>query len=99
MIGDPVFFRDLALILVAAVVGGGLAWRTRQPLILGYVLGFAWLVAIVISGVRLAAWRCPRCHNWFFARRLGRNPFARACLHCGLPKWAAGPQPHSGGHK
>ena len=39
MIGDPVFFRDLALILVAAVVGGGLAWRTRQPLILGYVLG------------------------------------------------------------
>jgi CPA2 family monovalent cation:H+ antiporter-2 len=39
MMGDPVFFRDLALILVAAVVGGGLAWRARQPLILGYVLG------------------------------------------------------------
>ena len=67
--------------------------------ILGYVLGFAWLVAIVVSGVRLAAWRCPHCHNWFFARRLDRNPFARACLHCGLPKWAAGPQPHSGGYK
>jgi CPA2 family monovalent cation:H+ antiporter-2 len=39
MIGDPVFFRDLAYILVAAVLGGGLAWRARQPLILGYVLG------------------------------------------------------------
>ena len=39
MIGDPAFFRDLAYILVAAVVGGGLAWRARQPLILGYVLG------------------------------------------------------------
>jgi CPA2 family monovalent cation:H+ antiporter-2 len=39
MIGDPVFFRDLAYILVAAVVGAGLAWLARQPLILGYVLG------------------------------------------------------------
>lgn len=39
MIGDPVFFRDLAYILVAAVLGAGLAWLTRQPLILGYVLG------------------------------------------------------------
>ena len=39
MIGDPVFFRDLAYILVAAVLGAGLAWLARQPLILGYVLG------------------------------------------------------------
>jgi K+:H+ antiporter len=39
MIGDPIFFRDLAYILVAAVVGGALAWRARQPLILGYVFG------------------------------------------------------------
>ena len=39
MIGDPLVFRDLAYILVAAVVGGGLAWWTRQPLILGYVFG------------------------------------------------------------
>ena len=39
MIGDPLFFRDLAYILVAAVGGGALAWRAHQPLILGYVLG------------------------------------------------------------
>ena len=36
---DPVFFRDLAYVFVAAVPGGALAWLTRQPLILGYVLG------------------------------------------------------------
>jgi len=36
---DPVFFRDLALVLVAAVLGGALAWFARQPLVLGYVLG------------------------------------------------------------
>jgi CPA2 family monovalent cation:H+ antiporter-2 len=36
---DPVVFRDLAYVLVAAVLGGALAWLARQPLILGYVLG------------------------------------------------------------
>ena len=36
---DPVIFRDLAYVLVAAVLGATLAWLARQPLILGYVLG------------------------------------------------------------
>jgi CPA2 family monovalent cation:H+ antiporter-2 len=35
----PVFFRDFAYVFVAALVGGLLARRLRQPLILGYVLG------------------------------------------------------------
>jgi CPA2 family monovalent cation:H+ antiporter-2 len=35
----PAFFIDLAIVVVAAVVGAGVAWLTRQPLILGYVLG------------------------------------------------------------
>ena len=39
MSADPVFFRDLALVLLAAVIGGALAWLARQPLVLGYVLG------------------------------------------------------------
>jgi CPA2 family monovalent cation:H+ antiporter-2 len=39
MAADPIFFRDLALVLVAAVLGGALAWLARQPLVLGYVLG------------------------------------------------------------
>jgi CPA2 family monovalent cation:H+ antiporter-2 len=39
MVTDPIFFRDLAYVFVAAVLGGTLAWVTRQPLILGYVLG------------------------------------------------------------
>lgn len=39
MAPDPVFFRDLAYVFAAAVVGGGLAWRLGQPLILGYVVG------------------------------------------------------------
>jgi len=39
MTPDPIFFRDLAYVFLAAVLGGGLAWVARQPLILGYVLG------------------------------------------------------------
>ncbi len=36
---ESIFFRDLAYVLVAAVTGGAIARFTRQPLILGYVLG------------------------------------------------------------
>ena len=39
MTPDPAFFRDLGIVFVAAVFGAGAAWLTRQPLILGYVLG------------------------------------------------------------
>ncbi len=39
MIADSIFFRDLAYVFLAAVVGGLLARLAGQPLILGYVFG------------------------------------------------------------
>jgi CPA2 family monovalent cation:H+ antiporter-2 len=39
MIADPLFFRDLAYVFVAAALGGALARLARQPLLLGYVAG------------------------------------------------------------
>ena len=36
---ETTFFRDLAYVFGAAVVGGSVAKALRQPLILGYVLG------------------------------------------------------------
>jgi monovalent cation:H+ antiporter-2, CPA2 family len=36
---NPILFRDLTYIFVAAVLGGVFAWRLRLPLILGFVLG------------------------------------------------------------
>lgn len=39
MIADAVFYRDLAYVFVAAVLGGVLARLSGQPLILGYVFG------------------------------------------------------------
>lgn len=38
MEANPAFFRDLALVFLAAIAGGLLAWRLRQPVIIGYVL-------------------------------------------------------------
>jgi CPA2 family monovalent cation:H+ antiporter-2 len=39
MVPDAIFYRDLAYVFVAAVLGGVLARLSRQPLILGYVFG------------------------------------------------------------
>jgi monovalent cation:H+ antiporter-2, CPA2 family len=41
---NPLLFRDLTYIFIAAVIGGLAAWRLRLPLIIGFVLG-----GIVIS--------------------------------------------------
>jgi CPA2 family monovalent cation:H+ antiporter-2 len=41
---NPILFRDLTYIFVAAVIGGLVAWRLGLPLILGFILG-----GIVIS--------------------------------------------------
>ncbi len=38
MEANPGFFRDLAYVFLAAITGGMLAWKLRQPIILGYVL-------------------------------------------------------------
>lgn len=39
MAAESVLYRDLAYVFVAAVFGGLIATRLRQPLIMGYVLG------------------------------------------------------------
>ena len=44
MEANPILFRDLTYVFLAAVAGGLLAWRLKLPLILGFVVG-----GIVIS--------------------------------------------------
>lgn len=53
-----------------------------------YIVAIAWMIAFAVSGWRLSYWKCPRCGNWFFAKWLYHNQFARKCMHCGLSKWA-----------
>jgi len=51
-----------------------------------------WAGLLIISGVRIGAFRCPRCGSLFFARRTNQWPYhnilARSCQTCGLRKWA-----------
>ena len=62
--------------------------------IIGLVLFAAWVVVLLrfffMSG-EYVYWSCPRCGKPFhyLVRWYGRwdNPFARRCVHCGLPKW------------
>src|SRR6201984_1676480 len=39
MEADPILFRNLTYVFLAAVLGGLLAWRLKLPLILGFVVG------------------------------------------------------------
>lgn len=39
MPADSTLYRDLAYVFAAAAMGGFVAWRLRQPLVIGYVLG------------------------------------------------------------
>src|SRR6202050_979161 len=39
MEANPILFRDLTYIFLAAVLGGLVAWRLRLPLIIGFILG------------------------------------------------------------
>lgn len=52
--GDHGFYRDLAYIFAAAVLGGAVARWLQQPLILGYVLGGV-LIGPFTPGPRLSA--------------------------------------------
>jgi hypothetical protein len=66
----------------------------RVPLI-GFVVFGIWVVAVFtlfIGNAHYMVWSCPRCGKPFHTRisRFARwvNPFARRCIHCGLPRWA-----------
>src|SRR6266404_4078074 len=53
-----------------------------------YIGGF-WAALWIFSGLRISAWRCPRCGKSFIGRWwYGNTPlFNRSrCAHCGLPK-------------
>jgi hypothetical protein len=63
--------------------------------VIGVALLAAWVVLLFrffYVSCEYVYWACPRCGKPFHyvARWYGRwnNPFARRCVHRGLPKWA-----------
>lgn len=54
----------------------------------GIVVAVMWMAAFLASGLRVGAFRCPRCGERFTSRggplfRVN-NPFTGKCLHCGV---------------
>jgi hypothetical protein len=58
------------------------------------VLATIWFVASGVLMLRRTLFRCPCCKKLFYTRVFSGNAFARSCVHCGLPKWAPGPDGH-----
>jgi len=55
-----------------------------------YILLGGQVCAFFVASWRLNRFKCPRCHEEFFANLI-HNPFARRCVHCKLPKWQLNP--------
>src|SRR5262245_55466552 len=53
-----------------------------------YPVAGVWMAAVIVTSMREQYFPCPRCGKRFFATWWYQNPFARKCVHCGLPKWA-----------
>ena len=60
-------------------------------------IAFVWMIVVAVAGYQKSNFLCPRCGKPFFRTfddrpwraDWQRNPFARRCMHCGLPKWAS----------
>jgi hypothetical protein len=85
-----------------AGVSRALGWTrgSGAPIVAAAIV---WMIALAIVGYPTSNFPCPRCGKPFFRKfddRPGRmswqrNPFARRCMHCGLPKRAGrDPGPH-----
>jgi hypothetical protein len=70
------------------IIGLPLSWLFHSNGAAFAVAGL-WMVAFVAAANYLGFWKCPRCRKPFSRGRWYYNPFARECVHCGLPKWAA----------
>lgn len=48
-------------------------------------VGYLWMAAIGACIWRVGATRCPQCGERFHETPVLVNPWARRCMHCGLP--------------
>lgn len=75
------------LVVLLAVATSGLLsltwWRSSGPFAAIAILGAA---AIAIVHRRKQRTRCPRCGRLYYRTLFYYNPFARRCVHCGLPR-------------
>lgn len=71
---------------IAACLASALSYtpaRDWAPL----AVGILWMAMFVVAAMRVQVFRCPQCRHAFFKATWYYWPFARRCVHCGLPKW------------
>lgn len=81
----------LSFLVFSCIILNGLAvdtWDKPEILLVSTAVGAIALVALIVTGIRIAFYRCPRCGGLFSSSFFYSNAFARRCLHCGLKKWA-----------
>jgi hypothetical protein len=49
-------------------------------------IAVCWGLVWLMSGLYRGAFRCPRCHDWYFSNDGWSGFGSRYCLHCGLPR-------------
>ena len=85
----------IAVVVVAVTLTSKYEFQGAFAMGVGVAMFAAWVVLLIrllsVSGEHVD-WSCPRCGKPFHATvHAGfirwRNPFARRCVHCGLPKW------------
>jgi len=61
------------------------------------VVGAGVFSAVIVTGLRVEAWRCPRCGRSFVSKWWSKLVvfFATECANCGLPKYANDDSPKS----
>ena len=74
-----------------------LSYGLFQTFVLGWVAAAAWMVAFLVTGIRVQSFPCPRCGQPFFGRQgtfagipwFSSNVLRKTCGSCGLAKHAA----------
>lgn len=85
--------RNINFVVVACYVPVTMAFALLGTWLLGslvpgFVVAGAFMVTFMVLGIKLQAWRCPRCGKRFSAKWwYNKGLMARKCVHCGLPKY------------
>jgi hypothetical protein len=87
--------RDFWIVFVGYVPSMSLAAVVSEWLFHSYTLAFilaaAYMLLVIVAGIRVSGFYCPRCSETFAGTSLYNLGFlARKCQHCGLRKFSQG---------
>jgi hypothetical protein len=87
-----VLISFLLLLVVSAVIRPLLSPVRPVPILALSLVGAGVLSATIVTGLRIEAWRCPRCGRSFVSKWWIKLAvfFVPECAHCGLKKFGNG---------